>query len=81
MQSNTKLETLKANFHDCQERVDMSLRIQAELESWIERYEQLYKKHVMFESELAEAKAKGKAIKNSKTDEMNLLKRVCQRKN
>lgn len=35
----------------------------------------------MFESELAEAKAKGKAIKNSKTDEMNLLKRVCQRKN
>jgi len=33
MQSNTKIETLKTNFHDFQERVHMSLRIQAELES------------------------------------------------
>jgi hypothetical protein len=27
MQTNTELETLKTNFNDCQERVDMSSRI------------------------------------------------------
>jgi disulfide oxidoreductase YuzD len=75
MQTNTEFETFKANFNDCQERDDMSLRVQAELESRIEQHEQLYKEHMMLESELAEAKAKGKVVRNSQTDEINLLKR------
>jgi hypothetical protein len=37
----------------------MSSTTQAKLESQIERYERLYKKHMMLENELAEAKAKG----------------------
>lgn len=59
VQTNIKFETFKANFDNCQERVDMSSRVQKELESRI-------KKHVMLESELAKAKAREKAIKNSK---------------
>jgi hypothetical protein len=66
---------LKANFNDCQERADMSSRVQTELESRIEQYEQLYKEHVMLESELAEEKAKEKVVGNSKIDKKNLLKR------
>jgi hypothetical protein len=76
MQTNIEFETLKANFNDCQERADMSSRVQKKLESQIEQYEQLYKEHVMLESELAEAKAKEKAVRNSKIDKINLLKRA-----
>jgi len=76
MQTNIEFETLKANFNDCQERADMSSRVQKKLESQIEQYEQLYKEHVMLESELAEAKAKEKAVGNSKIDKINLLKRA-----
>jgi len=75
MQNNTEFKTLKANFNDCQERADMSSRVQTELESRIEQYEQLYKEHVMLESELAEEKAKEKVVGNSKIDKKNLLKR------
>jgi hypothetical protein len=46
----------------------MSSKVQKELESRI-------KKHVMLESELAKAKAKEKAVKNFKTEEIDLLKR------
>jgi len=49
MQTSTKLEALKTNF--------ISSKTQAELENWIEQYERLYKKHVMLESKLVEAKA------------------------
>ena len=76
MQTNTEFETLKANFNDCQERADMSSRVQTKLESQIEQYEQLYKEHVMLKSEFAEAKAKEKAIGNFKIDKINLLKRA-----
>jgi hypothetical protein len=48
MQTSTKLEALKTNF--------MSSKTQAELENWIEQYERLYKKYVMLESKLVEAK-------------------------
>jgi hypothetical protein len=75
MQNNTEFKTLKANFNDCQKRADMSSRVQTKLESRIEKYEQLYKEHVMLESELAEVKAKEKAVGNSKIDKINLLKR------
>ena len=46
----------------------MSSKVQKELESRI-------KKHVMLESELAKANAKEKAVKNFKTEEIDLLKR------
>lgn len=46
VQTNIKFETFKANFDNCQERVDMSSRVQKELKSRI-------KKHVILESELA----------------------------
>jgi len=80
MKTNTKLEALKTDFNDCQERANMSSKTQTELESRIEQYESLYKKYVILESELVEEKAKGKAIKVFKTDlenkknEINLLK-------
>ena len=59
----------------------MSLKTQVELESRIEQYERLYKKHVMLESELAKAKAKGKFVGVFRTDldnnrnEINLLEK------
>lgn len=75
MQTNTELEALKTNFNDCQERAAMSSKTQAKLESrieqlksGIEQYERLYKKHLMLESELTEAKSKEKAIGVFKTD-------------
>jgi len=75
MQTNTKLEALKTNFNDCQEKADMSSKTQPELESrieqlesGIEQYERLYKKHLMLESELTEAKAKEKVVGVFKTD-------------
>jgi len=40
----------------------LSSRTKTELESWIEQYERLYKKHVVLKNELAEAKAKGKVV-------------------
>jgi predicted RNase H-like nuclease (RuvC/YqgF family) len=81
MQTNTELEALKTNFNDCQEKADMSSRTQAELKSQIEQYEMLYKKHVMLESELVEAKAKEKAVGvfktnlDNKKNEINLLEK------
>jgi DNA-binding transcriptional regulator GbsR (MarR family) len=39
-----------------------------QLESGIEQYERLYKKHLMLESELTEAKAKEKVVGVFKTD-------------
>jgi hypothetical protein len=36
MPTSTELEVLKANFNDCQERVDMYSRTQTKLESWNE---------------------------------------------
>jgi chromosome segregation ATPase len=62
MQTSTELKTLKTNFNNCQERTNLSSRTKTELESWIEQYERLYKKHVMLESELANMKAKGKVV-------------------
>ena len=59
VQTSTELEALKINFNDCQEKANMSLKTQAELENQIKQYEKLYKKHVMLESELAGSKAKG----------------------
>ena len=59
---------MKTNFNNGQERVDMSSTTQAKLESQIERYERLYKKHMMLENELAEAKAKGKLVGVYKID-------------
>jgi len=81
MQTNTELEALKTNFNDCQEKADMSSRTQAELKSQIEQYEMLYKKYVMLESELVEAKAKEKAVGvfktnlDNKKNEINLLEK------
>jgi hypothetical protein len=43
-------------------------KTQAKLESWIEQYERLYKKHMMLESQLAEAKAKEKVVGVFKID-------------
>jgi predicted RNase H-like nuclease (RuvC/YqgF family) len=59
----------------------MSLKTQVELESRIEQYERLYKKHVMLESELAKGKAKGKFVGVFRIDldnnrnEINLLEK------
>ncbi|KAL9360973.1 hypothetical protein Peur_049096 [Populus x canadensis] len=86
LQTSTELEALKTNFNDCQERANMFSKTQAELESWIDQYERLYKKHVMLENELAEAKAKGKAIGVFKidldkmTNEINLLEEKLDKK-
>jgi len=85
MQTSTELEALKTNFNDCQEKANMYSRTQAELKSQVEQYEMLYKKHVMLESELAEAKAKEKAVEVFKTDldnkknEINLLEKKLNR--
>jgi predicted RNase H-like nuclease (RuvC/YqgF family) len=86
MQTSTELEALKTNFNDCQEKADMSSRTQAELKSRVEQYEMLYKKHVTLESELAEAKAKEKAVEvfkpdlDNKKNEINLLEKKLNRK-
>jgi predicted RNase H-like nuclease (RuvC/YqgF family) len=62
MQNSIELEALKTKFNYCQERADMSSKTQVELDNRIVQYERLYKKHVMLESELAEAKSKVKVV-------------------
>jgi hypothetical protein len=44
----------------------MSSRTQTKLESQIEQYERIYKKHVMLKSELVEEKPKEKLLGSSK---------------
>jgi len=62
-------------------------KTQVEINSRIEQYERLYKKHVILESELAKAKAKGKAIGVLKIDldkmrnEINLLEKQLDKEN
>jgi predicted RNase H-like nuclease (RuvC/YqgF family) len=86
MKTSIELEVLKTNFNDCQERVDMSLMTQTELESKIEQYERLYNKYVMLKSELTQTKAKGKVVGvfktnlDNKRNEINLLKKKLDKK-
>jgi hypothetical protein len=58
----------------------MSSRTQTKLESQIEQYERIYKKHVMLKSELVEEKPKEKLLGSSKLiwkkrNEINLLEK------
>ncbi|KAL3592250.1 hypothetical protein D5086_010890 [Populus alba] len=75
MQSSSELEALKADFNDYQESVeynqDKFLHVQAELLDRIEKYDELNKKYVMIESQLAElqySKRKGKEEEVVKTE-------------